>query len=269
MPHVCALFRAYARRSSAGSAPPTARRRLRAGVVPLRGGQGVSLLVPTMVVIAARAPALFRKIQYAFSGGGTKRKRDEPPHAAPQPASDMSPPLRVGINLFSKRPRTQGCLDDEVRPFSLPSLLSPPLSYTCLPPGSGRKLRCISSGSLCRESAAGTHASLSTRCRRSRPPRLRPSAPPTPRAANRGRRHRQPAPHRCMRRHLLDALAEGRRRVPRCGHRSRWAARRRAWRPPRPVRLCWPPRRRRCHPTTMFATAILVRSRSRWSACDG
>ena len=215
-----------------------------------------------MVVIAARAPALFRKIQYAFSGGGTKRKRDEP-------SSDRSAPLRVGINLFSKRPRTQGCLDDEVRPFSLPSLLSPPLSYTCLPPGSGRKLRCIGSGSLCRGSAAGTHASLSTRCRRSRPRRLRPSAPPTPRAANRGRRHRRPARHRCMRRHLLDALAEGRRRVPRCGHRSRWAARRRAWRPPRPVRLCWPPRRRRCHPTTMFATAIQVPSRSRWSACDG
>ena len=119
--------------------PPSARRR-RAGVVPLRGGQGVSLLVPTMVVIAARAPALFRKIQHAFSGGGTKRKRDEPPLAAPQPPSDMSPPLRVGINRFSKRPRTQGCLDDEVRPFSPPSLLSPPLSYTCLPPGQWQEI---------------------------------------------------------------------------------------------------------------------------------
>ena len=100
----------------------------------------MSLLVPTMVVIAARAPALLRKLQYAFSGGGTKRKRDEPPLAAPQPPSDMSPPLRVGINRFSKRPRTQGCLDDEVRPFSPPSLLSPPLSYTCLPPGQWQEI---------------------------------------------------------------------------------------------------------------------------------
>ena len=84
-----------------------------------------------MVVIAARAPTLFRKIQYAFSGG-TKRKRDEPSHAAPQPSSEMSPPLRVGMNLFNKRPRTQGCLDDEVRPFrSRPCFRHPCLTLAC------------------------------------------------------------------------------------------------------------------------------------------
>ena len=166
-------------------------------------------------------------------------------------------------------PALRDALTMRCDPFrSRPCFRRPCLTLACRR-ASGRKLRCIGSGSLCRGSAAGTHASLSTRCRRSRPRRLRPSAPPTPRAANRGLRHRRPAPPRCMRRHLLDALAEGRRRVPRCGHRSRWAARRRVWRPPRPVRRRWPPHRRRSQPTTMFATAIQVPSRSRWSGCDG
>jgi len=37
----------------------------------------------------------------------------------------MSPPPRTGLNLLINKPhRTQGCLDDEVRPSALPSLLS-------------------------------------------------------------------------------------------------------------------------------------------------
>lgn len=82
-----------------------------------------------MVAIAARAPAFFRTVYHAISGGG-KRKRDDSTHTAPQPSSGMSPPLRMGLNLFNKRPRTQGCLDDEVRPFALPSLLSPTPAFT-------------------------------------------------------------------------------------------------------------------------------------------
>ena len=85
-------------------------------------GRSASALL--MVAIAARAPAFFRTVYHAISGGG-KRKRDDSTHTAPQPSSGMSPPLRMGLNLFNKRPRTQGCLDDEVWPFALPSLLSP------------------------------------------------------------------------------------------------------------------------------------------------
>tara|TARA_B100000780_G_scaffold120851_1_gene84656 strand:+ start:451 stop:699 length:249 start_codon:yes stop_codon:yes gene_type:complete len=78
-----------------------------------------------MVAIAARAPAFFRTtytmVQHALGGG--KRKRDES-HTVPQSSSGMSPPQRMGLKPFIKRPRTQGCLDDEVRPFAHPSLLS-------------------------------------------------------------------------------------------------------------------------------------------------
>ena len=81
-----------------------------------------------MVAIAARAPAFFRTVYHAISGGG-KRKRDDSTHTALQPSSGMSPPQRMGLNLFNKRPRTQGCLDDEVRPYALPSLRYP---FSCL-----------------------------------------------------------------------------------------------------------------------------------------
>ena len=80
-----------------------------------------------MVAIAARGPAFFRTtytmVQHAL--GGSKRKRDESTHTVPQSSSGMSPPQqRMGLNPFIKRPRTQGCLDDEVRSFAHPSLLS-------------------------------------------------------------------------------------------------------------------------------------------------
>ena len=173
-----------------------------------------------------------------------------------------------GSNRSSSAPALRDAWTTRCGPLPTRPCFPPPLPNTCLPPpGSRRKLRWIGSGNLCRVSA-GTYASRTTRHRSARPPRLRPSAPPI-RAATRGRRHRRHAPRRCLRRHRLEALAESRRRVPRCGHRSSGAARRRVWRPPRPGRLRSPPRRRRRHPMTTFATAIRAPLMSRWSACDG